>query len=171
MPDEQLAKVPRKVAELADRHGLGTLVAVHKGHTALGTVLFAAGMFAAGVGVAALGGILRFLFVLGLAIIIFSFVAVAFALKTAAAGVVGTFIYSNGFVLREKRRLQVVPWTQVAELRRVRAGTVMPAHPVPEQVTWHKAVLRDGTQLDVGSDKVAPRVEELAAAVRIPVSG
>jgi hypothetical protein len=169
MPTE--TKVPHKVADLADRHGLGSLVAVHKGHSPLGILLFAAGMVAAGVGVAALGALLRFLFVVGLAIIIFAFVAVFFALKTAATGMAGTFVYGGGFVVREKRALRVVAWTQVAELRRVRAGSVMPAHPEPDQVTWHKAVLRDGTQLDVGSDKVAPRVEELAGAAGIPVSG
>lgn len=59
----------------------------------------------------------------------------------------------------------------VAELRRVRAASVMPAHPVKDAVLWHKAVLRDGAQLDVGSDKIVPRVEEIAALARVPVSG
>jgi hypothetical protein len=165
------AKVPPKVAALADQYRLGALVTVHTGHNPFRILLFAAGMFAVGVGVAALGAFLRFLFVLGLAIIFFGLVAVFFGLKVAATGAVGNFVYSGGFVIREKRGLRAVPWPEVTELRRVRAGTVMPAHPEPDSVMFLKAVLRDGMQLDVGSDKITPKVEETATAARVPISG
>ena len=164
-------KAPAKVTQLANQHRLGQLVAVTTGHNPLKIVLFAVGLFAAGIGVAALGAFLKFLFVLGLAIMFFGLVAVFFAVKVAATGTEASYVYSGGFVLRKKRGLRAVTWQEVTELRRVRAGTVMPAHPLPDSTIWHKAVLRDGTQLDVGGDKVAPRVEEIATAARVPVSG
>lgn len=165
------SKAPAKVTGLADQHRLGALVAVTTGHNPLKIVVFAVGLFAAGIGVAALGAFLKFLFVVGLAIMFFGLVAVFFAVKVAATGTEASYVYSGGFVLRKKRDLRAVTWPEVTELRRVRAGTVMPAHPLPDSTIWHKAVLRDGTQLDVGGDKVAPRVEEIAAAARVPVSG
>lgn len=162
---------PAKVAELATQRGLGPLVAVHKGHSPVRILLFAVGLFAVGIGVAALGAFVKFLFVLGLAIVFFGFVAIVFALKAMATGTIGSFVYHGGFVLREKRRLRAVLWPEVTELRRVRAATVMPAHPQPDAVLWHKAVLRDGMQLDLGSDKIVPRVEEIATAARVPIAG
>jgi hypothetical protein len=164
-------KAPAKVADLANQHRLGSLVAVTTGHNPVKIVLFAVGLFAVGIGVAALGAFVKFLFVVGLAIVFFGFVAVFFAVKVAATGTEASYVYGGGFVIRKKRDLRVVTWPEVTELRRVRAGTVMPAHPEPDSTMWHKAVLRDGTQLDVGGDRVAPRVEEIAAAARVPVSG
>jgi hypothetical protein len=167
----ETAPVPAKVAGLAGQRQLGVLVATHTGHSPLKILLFAVGMVAVGVGVAALGAFLRFLFVLGLAIIFFAFVAVAFGVKAVAAGTFGSFVYSGGFVHREKRRLRAVGWTEVAALRRVRAGSVMPAHPKPETVIGHQAVLHDGALLDVGSEKVTPRVEQAATAAGVLVTG
>jgi hypothetical protein len=164
-------KVPPKVAAIAGQYRLGGLVAVTTGHNPFKIVGFAVGLFVAGIGVAALGAFVRFLFVLGLAVMFFGFVAIAFAVKVAAAGVEASYVYSGGFVVRKKRDLRAVTWPEVTQLRRVRAGTVMPAHPLPDSTMFHKAVLRDGTQLDVGGDKVAPRVEEIAVAASVPVSG
>jgi hypothetical protein len=168
---QESIKAPPKVADLATQRGLGTLVAVHTGHNAVRIILFAVGLFAVGIGIAALGVFVKFLVVLGLAIVFFGFVSLVFVVRVLVKGIEASFVYAGGFVLREKRVLRAVTWPEVTELRRVRAAAVMPAHPKPEAVLWHKAVLRDGALVDVGSDKVSSRVEEIAVAARVPVSG
>jgi hypothetical protein len=177
--------VPPPVAALAAEHDLGRLRnarilpdvgAIFRPAAVLGVpslVLVAVGITRTGV--------LGVLGLVGLVGVVLALIVAAYATKTWIAGADDWYLYAEGIVAAQRRRLRPITWPEVASLARQRMGrrarrraTII----TPDTLRGYRMTLKDGTStfLTVGDffedgKRFARQLEELATSHQIPVTG